>query len=450
MSENQVAMQKKLKFGKLLAVVIAGTVGWGMTAHAQVVKGSGTPSTVPVWTGTSTVGNSIVSQSGGNINVNGGVKATGPVTAPSFSGSFSGNGTGLGNVDASMLGGLGPAGFAQLANSNTFGADQIINGHLTVSDSINNALTLQGNLSDGNGEVGANVIGGFGGSSSIPGNSVASGVLGATIAGGGGTDPAQFGFVPNTVTADWGTIGGGGLNTVGSLFATVAGGHKNTAMNYAATVGGGFINFAEGATSTVSGGNSNQANGDSSVVPGGYHNFAEGAYSFAAGANADAINTGSFVWSDASGGITTDTGADQFVARASGGVTFYTASDGSTGANLASGSGSWSSLSDRNLKANLMAVDGHAILERLASLPISTWNYKTQADSVRHLGPMAQDFRAAFGLGEDEKHISNVDSEGVALAAIQALYQEKQQEVSELQDRLTQLEKRLAALESSK
>jgi len=95
-------------------------------------------------------------------------------------------------------------------------------------------------------------------------------------------------------------------------------------------------------------------------------------------------------------------------------------------------------------------VDGHAILERLASLPISTWNYKTQADSVRHLGPMAQDFRAAFGLGEDEKHISNVDSEGVALAAIQALYQEKQQEVSELQDRLTQLEKRLAALESSK
>jgi hypothetical protein len=66
------------------------------------------------------------------------------------------------------------------------------------------------------------------------------------------------------------------------------------------------------------------------------------------------------------------------------------------------------------------------------------------------MGPMAQDFRQAFGLGEDEKHISTVDSEGVALAAIQALFQEKQQEVSQLKDRLMALESRLAALESSK
>jgi len=66
------------------------------------------------------------------------------------------------------------------------------------------------------------------------------------------------------------------------------------------------------------------------------------------------------------------------------------------------------------------------------------------------MGPMAQDFREAFGLGEDEKHISTVDSEGVALAAIQALYQEKQQEVRQLNDRLTMLEKHLATLESSK
>lgn len=53
-------------------------------------------------------------------------------------------------------------------------------------------------------------------------------------------------------------------------------------------------------------------------------------------------------------------------------------------------------------------------------------------------------------LGEDETHISTVDSEGVALAAIQALFQEKQQEVSQLKDRLMALESRLAALESSK
>src|SRR5262249_3631533 len=146
----------------------------------------------------------------------------------------------------------------------------------------------------------------------------------------------------------------------------------------------------------------------------------------------------------------TDIGPNSFVARASGGFAFYTAGGTSTGAFLPSGSGSWASLSDRNVKANLMAVDGHAILERVASLPIATWNYKTQADSVRHIGPMAQDFRAAFGLGEDETHISTVDSEGVALVAIQALYQEKQQEVSQLKEQMTKLEKRLAALESSK
>lgn len=69
-------------------------------------------------------------------------------------------------------------------------------------------------------------------------------------------------------------------------------------------------------------------------------------------------------------------------------------------------------------------MDGEAILERLEALPIATWNYKAQPDSVRHMGPMAQDFREAFGLGEDERHISTVDSEGVALAAIQALYHE--------------------------
>jgi len=440
MSENQIATQKKLKFGSLLVAVVTATLGWGTAANAQAVKGSGTVGTIPVWNGVFNIGDSIVSQSGSNINVNGGVKAS----------SFSGNGSGLSNVNAATVGGVGASGFAQLAIPNLFSADQSINGNLALSGSINKTLTLQGGLSGAGGDVGANVIGGFGGSTSVPPNSVASGVLGATIAGGGGSHPSQYGFVPNTVTANWGTVGGGGLNTVAGLFATVAGGHKNTATNYAATVGGGFINFAEGDVSTVSGGGNNQANGLASVVPGGYNNNANGDYSFAAGVNAIAINTGSFVWNDASGGINTDTGSNQFVVRASGGVTFYTAPGPPTGATLPPGSGSWSSLSDRNVKANLMGVDGHDILERLASLPIATWNYKTQAESVRHLGPMAQDFRQAFGLGEDETHISTVDSEGVALAAIQALYQEKQQEVSQLKDRLTMLENRLATLESSK
>ena len=53
--------------------------------------------------------------------------------------------------------------------------------------------------------------------------------------------------------------------------------------------------------------------------------------------------------------------------------------------------------------------------------PIATWNLKGQGASIRHMGPMAQDFRAAFGLGETELGISTIDADGVALAAIQGL-----------------------------
>jgi hypothetical protein len=434
-------------------------LGWGAAAQAQVVKGTGTPGTIPVWASNSTQGNSIVSQSGGSVNVNGGVKASGPVTAPSFSGSFSGNGFGLSNVNASLFGGLGPSGFAQLGASNTFNADQTINGNLNLTGSINNTLTLQSDLTS-NGERSANVIAGFGGNGAIPGNNVASGVVGATIAGGGG---AFIGASPepNTVTVAWGTIGGGAGNTASGRFNTVGGGFLNTASGFlGAAVAGGENNTASELNATVGGGLDNKASGPYATVPGGQHNTAAGYASFAAGTNATANYGGSFVWSDGTAEGLTDFANNSFAARASGGFAFYTAAGTSTGAYLPAGSGSWASLSDRSMKANLMAVDGHAILERLASLPIATWNYKTQSDSVRHMGPMAQDFREAFGLGEDEKHISTVDSEGVALAAIQALYQEKQQEVSQLKDRLTMLENlkdrltmlenRLATLQSSK
>ncbi len=37
------------------------------------------------------------------------------------------------------------------------------------------------------------------------------------------------------------------------------------------------------------------------------------------------------------------------------------------------------------------------------------------------MGPMAQDFRAAFGLGVNDTSIVTVDADGVALAAIQGL-----------------------------
>jgi hypothetical protein len=115
---------------------------------------------------------------------------------------------------------------------------------------------------------------------------------------------------------------------------------------------------------------------------------------------------------------------------------------------LPPGAGSWADLSDRDAKANFAAVDGRAILERLLAIPMQTWNYRAQAPAIRHLGPTAQDFHAAFGLGESDKHISTVDAQGVALAAIQGLYQvmqEKDAQLAAQQARLGGQEQALAA-----
>ncbi len=79
--------------------------------------------------------------------------------------------------------------------------------------------------------------------------------------------------------------------------------------------------------------------------------------------------------------------------------------------------------SDRGVKANFSTINPRFILDRLATIPIQTWNYKADDTAVRHLGPVAQDFKAAFQLGADDKTIATVDADGVALASIQALYQ---------------------------
>jgi trimeric autotransporter adhesin len=98
-------------------------------------------------------------------------------------------------------------------------------------------------------------------------------------------------------------------------------------------------------------------------------------------------------------------------------------------------------------------VNARDVLSHVATLPLEMWNFRAQDPSIRHIGPMAQDFYAAFGVGEDEKHISTVDADGVALAAIQGLYQElkdRDAKIATLEARLTELEqvmKQLAATE---
>ncbi len=93
--------------------------------------------------------------------------------------------------------------------------------------------------------------------------------------------------------------------------------------------------------------------------------------------------------------------------------------------------GNLSQNSDVNSKKNILDVDSKDILERVVDLPISSWEYK--ADSgVKHVGPMAQDFYEAFGLGESPTTISTIDTGGVALAAIKGLKQEKDSQIEQL------------------
>lgn len=147
------------------------------------------------------------------------------------------------------------------------------------------------------------------------------------------------------------------------------------------------------------------------------------------------------------------------MARCSGGVYFYTNATLTAGMKLSSGSSTWVTLSDRNLKRNIRPVDVRDVLFKLSKVPISQWSYKAQDPSIEHIGPMAQDFYAAFGLDEDDRHISTVDADGVALAAIQGLYeiiQERDVETAELRvensalrQRVDDLEARLKALEAA-
>jgi hypothetical protein len=84
-------------------------------------------------------------------------------------------------------------------------------------------------------------------------------------------------------------------------------------------------------------------------------------------------------------------------------------------------------VSDRAAKQAFEAVDVGAVLEGVLRLPVATWAYRNLPE-VRHMGPVAQDFRAIFGLGEDERTIATVDADGVALAAIQGLHRKLEAE----------------------
>jgi predicted nucleotidyltransferase len=136
-----------------------------------------------------------------------------------------------------------------------------------------------------------------------------------------------------------------------------------------------------------------------------------------------------------------------FVVRAPAGVRFLTGTNDTAGIALTPG-GAWSTLSDSNAKTDITAVDHAAVLRQAAELPVTAWSYRPDPHR-RHIGPMAQDFHVAFGLGSDDRHITMLDTDGVALSALKGLIaelQERKERHAAQARRLAELEAELLAL----
>jgi trimeric autotransporter adhesin len=442
--------------------------------------------------------------SGASATVSGGYHDTASGDDATVSGGY---GNTASQTDATVGGGYGNTASGLNAtvgggsyNTNS-GYNATIGGGYPNTASVNDATVGGGGGNTASGDS-ATVGGGDGNTAS--GSS-------ATVGGGGGNTASGSsatvgGGQDNTATNEYSTVSGGFANTATNYSATVAGGTYNTASGDSATVGGGYNNTASGSSATVGGGQDNTASGLTATVGGGFDNTASGDYSFAAGQFAHAVHTGAFVWADSQSGTYASDRNNEFKIRAGGGVQMDVS--GSSGLNpaavtinstSANGVGLFVSLaggssdaalvlantgtgdilkgfsgasantlafevqndgtvkskgvvltSDRNAKANFTSLDAQAILAKIIAMPVTEWNYKDDAVDKKHIGPMAQDFHAAFGLdGADDKHISVVDEGGVALAAIQGLNQKLEIENAKLQQQNDSLARRLDELQKT-
>ena len=289
----------------------------------------------------------------------------------------------------------------------------------------------------------------------------------------------RFGRVPNG-WANWDDVNtgdftfAGGDNVSARGIASFAYGENvsvtsrdGAALGYNVNVSG-TSGFSAGASNKCSGfacvalGFSTNAAGQAAVAIG-FRTTATGDYTMALGFRASNNgHTGTFAWGDES---TTDSVRNQanneFRIRAKGGIALRTSAEasaaagvnGNTGCDLPTGSGSWSCASSRYIKENVTDVDGEEVLTKVRDVPVTTWNYIAEGKDVRHMGPFAQDFYTAFGLGTDSASIGMIDINGVNLAAIKALehrtaeLKAAQAALEAKSERLDQLEERVARLE---
>ena len=257
--------------------------------------------------------------------------------------------------------------------------------------------------------------------------------LGGTVSGGLGN-----------LAQTYAVVGGGFSNSAVSDGATVSGGRGNLVTGRGAAIGGGDSNIAGGFDTVIGGGGDNIASGNFSVIPGGFNNGASGEYSFAAGQNARASDSSSFVWG-ARSGVTNSAGPGSFVVSVPGNIVFYATNTPGVGCTLSSGAG-WVCTSDRATKQSIRDVNVRDVLKQVVNLAVPSWEFIGATDN-RHIGPMAQDFKKAFGLGDTDKAISAMDMGGVALAAIQGLNVKLSEQARAKDSEIAKLKARLAAIE---
>jgi hypothetical protein len=296
----------------------------------------------------------------------------------------------------------------------------------------------------------------------------------------------------NRSIASWATVAGGLANVSSGIAATVSGGLGNSGSGVDSVVGGGRMNESSGFAATIPGGTDNTAAGDYSLAAGRQAQANhDGAFVWADNHAVDFASTGNHQFliraaggvgighnnpdaplhvvggSDASltGGGILVLGAvsagnvafdgNEIQARNNGAASslFLNAGGGNVSIGTVTANARlrvvnatcdgevWSNSSDRNLKEGFKPVDAQAVLAQVAALPLSRWRY-TNAPGASHIGPMAQDFHAAFGLGSDDKSIATVDADGVALAAIQGLNEIARTQAAEI----TALKRDLAEL----
>jgi hypothetical protein len=293
--------------------------------------------------------------------------------------------------------------------------------------------------------------------------------------------PGTSGFAEgsNNVTSGENSVAMGDTDTASGTDAAIALGYQNTASGpYSTAIG--KTNTASGGDGATAFGNQNTAGPNTTATAFGYHNTASGTtsvafgdYNSASGTQSIAIGDGnstaatdgvvvgadgsipsgddhSFVWSDGTQGSGLSdfaaTGTKQFDALASNGFNMQLSAPGATpytGCKLTSSAG-WSCSSDRNVKHDFADISDQQVLQELIRMPIQSWSYRLDSTRTRHIGPTAQDFKAAFRIGNSSKMISLLDEGGVALASVKGLYQlvERQQsEIASLQGEVKRLER---------